>query len=112
MIELLNMDNSSIIPGVTSSIVSMGSFGAVAGGAIAAVSNLNRVAKGEISGPEAITNTAKEAFETGLCTSSGTTDMRAGIRAMDGIIASFTAAGLVKTILIWWLTVNNLYQNR
>jgi hypothetical protein len=99
MMELLKGKHSSLIPGVTSSVASMGVFGAVAGGTIAAVSNSVRVAKGKISGPEAVTNTAKEAVGTGLCTAAGVAAMRAlGSGGVVGFIAFFAVAGIVKTI--------------
>jgi hypothetical protein len=97
--ELLKGENSSLIPGVTSSVASMGVFGAVAGGTIAAVSNTVRVAKGELSGPEAVSNVAKETVGTGLCTAAGMAAMRAlGSGGIVGFIAFFAVAGIVKTI--------------
>jgi len=100
MMELLKGKDSSLIPGVTGSVTSMGVFGAVAGGTIAAVSNSVRVAKGELSGPEAISNVAKETVGTGLCTAAGMAAVRAlGSGGIVGLIAFFAAAGIVK--IIW-----------
>jgi hypothetical protein len=77
----------------------MGVFGAVAGGTIAAVSNSVRVAKGELSGPEAVSNIAKETVGTGLSTAAGMAAMRAlGSGGILGFIAFFAVAGVVKTI--------------
>ena len=88
--ELLKGENSNLIPGVTSSISSMGVFGAVAGGTIAAVSNSVRVARGELSGPESVSNVAKETVGTGLCTAAGMAAMRAiGSGGIVGLIAFF-----------------------
>jgi len=98
-VDLLKGENSSLIPGVTSSVASMGVFGAVAGGTIAAVSNSVRVAKGELSGPEAVSNVAKETVGTGLSTAAGMAAMRAlGSGGILGFIAFFAVAGVVKTI--------------
>lgn len=99
MMELLKGENSNLIPGVTNSIASMGVFGAVAGGTIAAVSNSVRVARGELSGPEAVSNVAKETVGTGLCTAAGMAAMRAfGSGGIVGFVAFFAVAGIVKTI--------------
>jgi hypothetical protein len=101
--ELLKGENSNLIPGVTSSIASMGVFGAVAGGTIAAVSNSVRVAKGELPGPEAVSNVAKETVGTGLCTAAGMAAMRAlGSGGIVGFITFFAVAGIVKTV---WASV-------
>ena len=97
--ELLKGENSNLIPGVTSSIASMGVFGAVAGGTIAAVSNSVRVARGELSGPEAVSNVAKETVGTGLSTAAGVAAMRAlGSGGIVGLIAFLVVAGVVKSI--------------
>jgi hypothetical protein len=97
--ELLKGGDSNLIPGVTNSIASMGVFGAVAGGTIAAVSNSVRVARGELSGPEAVSNVAKETVGTGLCTAAGLAAMRAlGSGGVVGFIGFFAVAGIVKAI--------------
>jgi len=97
--ELLNSPKGGIIPGITNSVASMGIVGAVAGGTIAAVDNSIRVAKGELSGPEAVSNVAKETVGTGLCTAAGMAAMRAlGSGGIVGFIAFFAVAGLVKVV--------------
>jgi hypothetical protein len=90
---------SNILPGVTGSVLSMGVFGAVAGGAIAAVGSSVAVAKGELSGSEAVLEVAKETVGGGLCTAAGMVAMRAiGAGGIVGIIAFFAAAGIAKTV--------------
>jgi len=106
MMELLKGENSNLIPGVTSSIASMGVFGAVAGGTIAAVSNSVRVARGELLGPEAVSNVTKETVGTGLSTAAGMAAMRAlGSGGVVGFVVFFAIAGLAK--VIWDSVVSN-----
>jgi hypothetical protein len=97
--EILKDGNSNLIKGLSSSTASVGVFGAVAGGTVAAVTNSMRVAKGEISGSEAVSNVAKESVGTGLSTAAGMAAMRAlGAGGFVGFIAFFAVAGLAKVI--------------
>lgn len=97
--ELLEKGKANLVPGLTGSTASMGVFGAVAGGTIAAVTNSVRVAKGEMSGSEAVSNVAKASVGTGLSTAAGMAAMRAlGSGGLVGFVAFFAIAGLTKVI--------------
>jgi hypothetical protein len=91
--------DSKVIPGISDSVLSMGLFGAVAGGTIATIGNSVAVAKGELSTSAAALDVAKETVGSGLCTVAGMVAMRAlGAGGIVGIIAFFAAAAVAKTV--------------
>jgi len=85
---------------ISQSAVALGVMGAVVGGTIAAIDNVQKVAKGEQKSEDAIANVAKETLGTGLSTAAAAAAMAGlGIGGLVGL-AGFAAVATVSKGLI------------
>ena len=85
---------------ISRSAVMLGAMGAVVGGTVAAVDNIQKVAKGEQKSDEAIANVAKETLGTGLSTATAAAVMASlGIGGLVGV-AGFAAVATVSKGLL------------
>jgi hypothetical protein len=85
---------------ISQSAAALVAIGAVVGGTIAAIDNIQKVAKGEHKSDEAFANVAKEALGTGLSTAAGAAVMSGlGIGGLVGL-AGLTAVSVVSKGLL------------
>ena len=85
---------------ISQSAVALGAMGAVVGGTIAAIDNIQKVAKGEQKSDEAFANVAKETLGTGLSTAAAAAAMASlGIGGLVGL-AGFAAVATVSKKLL------------
>ena len=88
--------DTGTLTSISRSALMLGAMGAVVGGTIAAIDNVQKVAKGEQKGDEAVANVAKETLGTGLSTAAAAAAMAAlGIGGLVGL-AGFAAVATVS----------------
>lgn len=95
-----NLFDTGRLTSISRSAVMLGAMGAVVGGTIAAIDNIQKVAKGEQKSDEAVANVAKETLGTGLSTAAAASAMAAlGIEGLVGL-AGFAAVATVSKGLL------------
>lgn len=85
---------------ISQSALKLGTLGAVMGGAISAIRNTYKVAKGEQNSTQAITNVTKETVGSGISTATAAAAMTAlGLGGLIGIAGFAAVATITKGLL-------------
>jgi hypothetical protein len=96
----LNLFRPGKVKSISHSTAMMGTMGAVLGGSISAIENTYKVAKGEKTSADAISNVAKETVGSGISAATAAAAMAAlGIGGLLGLAGFAAVASITKGLL-------------
>ena len=96
-VKSLTTGISSRLAAVPNNALGLGFLGAFVGGIYSAATNSYKVAKGEMSKVDAVTDVAQETMGTGLATAAGATAMTLlGVGGLVGLAGMVAVASLTK----------------